>query len=257
MIKFEVQTGTSALVVAAIHNGHEIRPEILPYLNLTDQQREREEDPFTADLTNISDNYIKIQTSRFETDINRPRDKAVYQNPKDAWGLELYGKPLPEEIIQESLANYDQFYDCMDESLRQLLDIHPKLIVYDLHSYNHRREGIDQYADPHKNPEINIGTGNVDKSLWTPVIECLIECVKSYNYMGRSLEVGENVKFSGGYFTKWLNENYGDRICPVAIEIKKFFMNEWTGEVDRDQLDHLRQMLINTIHPVIETMESL
>jgi N-formylglutamate amidohydrolase len=252
MIDFDLRIGKSRLMVAAIHNGHRIRPELLPYLNLTDKEREKEEDPYTAELTSISDNSLNVFTSRFEVDINRPREKSVYQKPDDAWGYTLYNQEIPAEMVKSSLQYYDEFYKYIHRAFKDQLAKHPWLIVYDLHSYNHRRGGIDNYEDPEDNPEINLGTGNIDLDRWGGVVNCLHQTLSEYNFEGRNLDVRENIKFKGGYFTKWLSMNFGKRVCPIAIEFKKFFMDEWSGEVNQDQLDHIRQLLISTIQPVIK-----
>ncbi len=259
MIKYTFKFGKLPILVSAIHNGHEIRPELLPYFNLTEPEREREEDPHTADLIPISDNTIQVSTSRFETDLNRPREKAVYQKPEDAWGLPLYNEntQLPQEIIETSLQNFDDFYSKLHQHISKLLEEHKYLIIYDLHSYNHRREGIDSFADPETNPEINIGTGNIDQQIWRPVLDTLLHELQTFNYEGRFLDVRENVKFKGGYFSKFLFENFGNRVCPIAIEFKKIFMNEWTGEANENHLMHLRQMLIDTMLPVQEELKKI
>ena len=49
---------------------------------------------------------------------------------------------------------------------------------------------------------------------------------------GRVFDVRENVPFTGGTFVQWVNGAFGDRICAVQIEVKKFFMDEWSGELD-------------------------
>jgi N-formylglutamate amidohydrolase len=252
MIEFDTKMGGSPLLVAAIHNGHRIRAELLPYLKLTDKEREREEDPYTASLTDISDNSLTVFTSRFEVDINRPREKAIYQLPADAWGLELYNEKLPDVLVQQSLQYYDEFYIKVGQIIKELLANNRWLIVYDLHTYNHRRNGYDRYAPPEANPEVNIGPGNVISRRWQCVIECLTQKLSEYNFEGRNLDVRENVKFKGGYFTAWLSRQFGNRVCPIAIEFKKFFMDEWTGKINSDQLSHLRHLLISTIHPIIK-----
>ena len=78
------------LVATAIHNGHLLRDEIEELTALSDVERLREEDPFTGDWTTIANVQIVMQNSRFEVDLNRPRDKAVYIDPEDAWGLKLW-----------------------------------------------------------------------------------------------------------------------------------------------------------------------
>ena len=252
MAKIKIQKGTSPIVACAIHNGHDIRPEVLPYLNLSEMQRLREEDPYTTEWLQISDNSIKIKTSRFETDVNRPRDKAIYRKPEDAWGLKVYKSSLPQHIVDNSLRVYDQFYDQIKIYFDELLRGHPWLNVYDLHSYNYRREGVDQYSNPEENPEINIGTKHINREIWGAVIDVMLEGFRKFNFEGRHLDVRENVKFGGGYFSKWLHEQYGDRVCVIAIEVKKFFMDEWTGEPDEVKIQHIRELLIASINPVKE-----
>jgi N-formylglutamate amidohydrolase len=254
MKNVKTRTGNSFLVVASIHSGHRIRPQLLSYLKLSETERLLEEDPFTDKWITISDNQIRVLPSRFEVDVNRPREKAIYMNPKDAWGLEVWNEKLPEEIVEKSLQVYDEIYTQLAHYFDALLSTHKYLIIYDLHSYNHRREGFDQYANPAENPEINIGTGNLNRDVWGTVVDELINQIRSFNFEGRHLSVGENVKFRGGHFSKWLHARYKDLVCPVSIEVKKFFMNEWTGEVFEPQLTHLRELLISTIAPV--TMQS-
>lgn len=250
MANVKITKGESALITTAIHNGHKIRPGLLPYLNLGETERLREEDPFTGEWVKISDNQIKVLTSRFEVDVNRPRDKAVYLNPEDAWDLQVWNEGLPDEQVEKSLQVYDDFYTQIARYFDDLLGRHKYLIVYDLHSYNHRRDGFDKYASPGENPEINIGTDNLNRILWGDVIDTLMESMRKYNFEGRQLSVGENIKFKGGYFGKWLHNRYQDLVCPISIEVKKFFMNEWTGEVFEPQLQHVREMLISTLEPV-------
>ena len=250
MARIKIQHGKSPIVVCAIHNGHDIRPEVLPYLNLSEAERLREEDPYTTEWLNISDNTIKLKTSRFELDINRPREKAVYLKPEDAWELQVWKQDLPQQIVDNSLQLYDEFYDQIETYFDQLFREHEWLIVYDLHSYNYRRGGVDQYSSPEENPEINLGTKNLNRSVWAPVVDTMLRSFRNFNFEGRHLDVRENVKFGGGYFSKWLYQKYGDRICPVALEFKKIFMDEWTGEQDDRKIQHIRELLIASINPV-------
>jgi hypothetical protein len=69
--------------------------------------------------------------------------------------------------------------------------------------------------------------------------------------MGRRLDVRENVKFRGGNVPRWIHETFPNSGCAVAIEFKKFFMDEWTGELDVEQHDAIRLALESTV-PVVE-----
>ena len=103
--------------------------------------RRREEDPYTSCWTTIAPNRVIALHSRFEVDLNRPRESAVYRSPEDAWGLEVWKSPPPEDLLARSLANYDAFYAELDRLYGSLVQQHGRFLVLDLHTYNHRRHG--------------------------------------------------------------------------------------------------------------------
>lgn len=249
--------GKDPIVATAIHDGHLIRPELESLFKLTEAQRLREEDPFTAAWVSVSDSNIIFHHSRFEVDVNRPEEGAVYQKPEDAWGLDVWKDELDDNAVAQSLDLYYDFYKQVKIFFDQLFESHDKLVVYDIHSYNHRRESPDQYADPTENPEVNIGSQNMNTTIWSPVVSTLIHTMKSFNYNGRSLDVRENIKFKGGYFGKFLFNEYGDKICPISIEFKKFFMDEWTGKSFEDDIQLIGSLLKATKEPVIHSLKQI
>ena len=244
-------------MATAIHEGHHTREELESLFNLSDSERLREEDPFTARWLNVSDNRIIVHHSRFETDVNRPRDKAVYRSPEDAWGLKVWKEDLPDAIAEASLRVYDDFYRDCEVYFDSLFAANDKLIIFDIHSYNHRREAADIEADHDDNPEVNIGTKNMDRELWSPVVETLLGHFSSFNYAGRHLDVRENIKFKGGYFGEWLFARYGKKICPLSIEFKKFFMDEWTGEPFHKEIQLIDEMLRSSKEPVLQALSQI
>ncbi|MEO7961887.1 MAG: N-formylglutamate amidohydrolase [Ginsengibacter sp.] len=249
--------GFSPLVATAIHDGHETRDELADLFNLEDKDRLREEDPFTAKWLEVSDNNIIVHHSRFETDVNRSRDKAVYVEPGDAWGLQVWKNDLPEDIVASSLTVYDNFYKEAKRYFDSLFDLHDFIVVYDIHSYNHRRESTESFADPVENPEINIGTKNMDRDRWRPLVQQMIKSFSSFDYDGRYLDVRENIKFKGGYFGEWLYKQYGKNICPVSIEFKKFFMDEWTGKPFDKDIKLISDLLVNSRQQVLEVLKNI
>lgn len=245
--------GDSPIIITAIHDGHAVREELESLYSLDEASRLREEDPFTATWTFHSDSRIIVHHSRFEVDINRPREKAVYQVPDDAWGLDVWKQPLPPEVLERSLEVYDGFYAAAKAYFDGLLEMHEHVIVFDLHSYNHKREG--QVADPSQNPDINIGTGNMNRELWDPVVETLLESFSSFDFDGQHLDVRENVKFKGGYFGKWLYKQYGDAICPISIEFKKIFMDEMTGKGFENHICLISSMVKSSVRDVLKELK--
>lgn len=255
---WSITEGDSPIVATAVHDGHAIRAELMPFIALTSEERLREEDPFTAGWTTVVDTHVIGLHSRFEVDLNRPRDKAIYLKPEDAWGLTVYNQNLPEDIIQRTLAEYDAFYETMHEFFTRMTERHHRFIVLDLHTYNHRRDGLDaKPADVSQNPEVNIGTGTIpDRARFASAIDGFIENLREFNYDGGHLDVRENVKFLGGGFPAWIHRNFPESACVLSVEFKKFFMNEWTGEPDEDQVGMIHAALESTLPKLHEWLTS-
>jgi hypothetical protein len=230
---WQTEFGEGPLVACAVHDGHAVRPEVANCLRLNDAQRLYEEDPYTASWTAIASTRIVARRSRFEVDLNRPREKAVYLMPDDAWGLDIWAcRPSPE-IVDRSLRAYDDFYAHLRLLLERLVARHGRVVVFDLHSYNHVRDGAGAaFADATQNPEINLGTGSMDRRRWAPIVDRWLAETRDCDYFGRRLDVRENVKFFGGNLPGWIHANFPETVCALAIEVKKFFMDEWTGTLD-------------------------
>lgn len=255
---WRLANGKGSLVAVAIHAGHAVREEVARHLALDDDGRLREEDPFTDAWTAIAPTRVVALRSRFEVDLNRPREKAVYRRPEDAWGLEVWKGELPETVIAESLAEYDAFYQAMRDLLTRIERDCGRFIVFDLHSYNHRRGGPNApAADESENPQINIGTGTMDRARWAPVVDRFISDLRAYDFPGGRLDVRENVKFRGGQFSRWVHETFPLSGCSLAIEFKKFFMDEWTGKPDQVLVDAIGDALRGTTQGVLEQLRSL
>jgi hypothetical protein len=120
--------------------------------------------------------------------------------------------------------------------------------VLDLHSYNHHRAGPSRPADdPNENPDINVGTGSLDRERWAGVVDTFTQALRCMSFQGRHLDVRENVKFRGGHFSAWLNAAYPGRVCTLAIECKKFFMDEWNATADIAAVEDLGLVLREAI----------
>lgn len=246
---FTIVDGHSPLICTAIHAGHEVRESLLPHFALEEAGRYREEDPYTGEWARLGESWIIGHRSRFEVDLNRPPDKAVYRVPEDAWGLEVWKDELPEEEYRQSMQQYHDFYRHVRTLLDQTVAEFGQVVVYDIHSYNHRRGGPDAAPDdPAKNPEVNIGTGTMpDRARCAPVVDRFIQTLRDYDFQGRRLDVRENVKFKGGYFAQWIHEHYPDQVCVLSIEFKKIFMDEWTGEPNWTVINALKGALRATM----------
>jgi N-formylglutamate amidohydrolase len=238
------------VVATAVHNGHDLRPEIAAVTALDDSTRLREEDPHTGSIARRFDNSVVVHRSRFEVDLNRARHEAVYLTPDDAWGLELWRRPLEKAEVTESLSLYDRFYDELRRALDRLVADNGGFVLYDIHSYNHVRSGPGADPDPpEESPTVNLGTGSLPER-WKGVAEAFVESAREVAFDGAPLDVRENVRFRGRQVAAWVHEHYGEVGCALAIEVKKVFMDEWSGAVDSDRLDRLGEALIHSADPV-------
>lgn len=228
-----VVCGEGPVVATALHAGHAVRDEVACRLAVGDAARLREEDPHTDLWTAIAPSRIVAHRSRFEVDLNRPRDQAVYLDPDDAWGLEVWREAPGPDLVRHSLAIYDAFYRMAAALFDALAERHERFAVLDLHSYNHRRHGPDSGpSDPADNPEVNLGTGTLPGDRWRPVVDAFAAALAGLDHERGPLDVRENVRFRGGHFASWIHDRYDSRGCALAVELKKTFMDEWTGETD-------------------------
>lgn len=255
----QAESHDSPIISVALHDGHLLRPEVALHMQLDDIQRLREEDPHTGRWATLTTDHVIVQYSRFEVDLNRPRHKAIYRKPEDAWGLHVYREELPDDVTTTSLERYDAFYCAMEGLLWKKQMQFGRVVVLDLHSYNHRRAGPDSpVADPLGNPEINLGTATISQpAVWHSLIECFIGDLRHFQYQGRQLDVRENIKFKGGEFARWAHQRFPSSVCVLSIEVKKFFMDEWSGVADIEQVELIRQLLASTLPGLCRCLESI
>ena len=253
-----IKKGTGPIIAVANHHGHALRHETASIMALDSDTRLREEDPFTGEWAELVPTCLIAQHSRFEIDLNRPRESAVYLTADDAWGLQLWKHTPPASLIEESLVQYDAYYNALESLCREKEEQYGTFVVLDLHSYNHRREGSEgPEADPSGNPEVNIGTGTMNREHWGGLVDRFIDELSSFNFLGRRLDVRENVKFVGRQFPKWVHTHFPESGCAIAIEFKKFFMDEWTGKVDPDSHDAIQRALGSTLPGLEEELKKV
>jgi N-formylglutamate deformylase len=257
-VPWTISEGDGPLVACAVHAGSEVRTEVLGRMALRRRERFVEEDPYTDELTGAAGTSVVVHRSRFEFDLNRARDRAVYRTPGDAWGLPVWRASLPPAVLQRSLRLYDRFYGELGGVLRRAGEGGRPFVVLDLHSYNHRRGGPGAPpADPAGNPEINIGTGSVDRERWGSLVDRFSADLRTVEVGGRPLDVRENVRFRGGHLSRWVHAAFPGQACCLAVEVKKFFMDEHTGEIDEPAWAAVRAALAAAIPGLLEEVAAM
>lgn len=249
---WDLVLGTGPVVATAIHDGHGIRESLQPYVALDPASRRREEDPMTGVLTSVADVRLRVRTSRFQVDLNRPREKAISRAPADTWGLQVWRGELPETEVERSLAVHDRFYATMRSLLDEMVAQWGCVLLIDIHSYNHRRDGAGAPPAPAAgNPDIELGVTTLDHERWGRTLRRFAEALRSQPIAGRTPDVRENVRFpTGGHFPEWVYATYGDKVCTISPEFKKVYMDEWTGQLDIAVLEELRSGLERAVDAV-------
>lgn len=245
------------LLTLAIHNGHEIREDLLKLTKVSAADRLREEDPYTGSVAEMFTNHIVVHSSRFEADLNRNPSNAVYQHPEDCWGLDVRESELPAKLLDKIYADYREWYAVLYYHIHQLLQKHGFLVILDLHSYNHRRGGPGSAPAPQEdNPDIILGRSNLPEKYY-PRIEDLRLRLDGKQVAGRPLDCRCDVKFTGGALSRKLNVDFAGSVLTLAVEFKKFWMDEYSGEVNEPMFSDLKTVFYQAVKTWMQDWISL
>ncbi|MGH2722337.1 MAG: N-formylglutamate amidohydrolase [Actinomycetota bacterium] len=143
---------------------------------------------------------------------------------------------------------HDRFYEDLRELLGRVQRAWGRFVVIDLHTYNHRRSRPGEPPeDPAANPDINMGTGSVDRRRWGHLVDRFIGDLAAQEVRGARLDVRENVRFRGAHLVTWVNETFAGAACALAIEVKKFFMDEHTGHLAEVAHKEIHRALVQAV----------
>lgn len=236
----------------SMHSGHRVRKEILEILAVSEEDRYREEDPFMDRF--ISGFPIRIygRDSRFEYELNRNPYSALYDFDKLQWGLTVWEREVTEEERALSVKKHREFHELLEMVCRYLLKQHSHALLFDLHAYCYQRE-IRQAWHEDERPEINIGTGAVNREIFETAITCFKSNLRRTKIGDPPMRISENEIFSGGYLSRHLSRIFHDRLLVLALEYKKIFMDEWTGTLYPDVLDKLILDFNRAVDKAVET----
>ncbi len=218
----------------AVHDGHQFRSSLAGYCLHSEYERWYEEDPCTRQMVASHPMVISGCDSRFEYDLNRPPELAIY---KDAWGKLLWKDPLPEEEKKISLEKHRAFYNVTRALVTKTEELYGKALVFDMHSYNWKRWQREV-------PTWNLGTANIDNGRFGRIAESWRELLGRMDLSGDLRSTSRiNDTFQGnGYFLKFITENF-DNTLVLATEIAKIYCDELTGEIYGEVVDTVTRQL--------------
>ena len=219
---------------AAVHNGHQFRKELWKNCLHTEYERWFEEDPATKEMIRSNPIVIAGCDSRFEYDLNRAPETAVYD---DAWGKQLWKNPLPDNKKLKSLEKHANFYKVVSALMSKLEEKFKVCIVYDMHSYNWKRWTREV-------PTWNLGTANVDNNRFGNEIESwrtILEKTPLPNNI-KSTSLINNTFQGNGYFLKYITQNFKNTLV-LATEIAKIYCDELTQIMYPEVIDTVEKYL--------------
>jgi len=218
----------------AVHDGHQFRKELWDNCLHTEYERWFEEDPCTKEFIKTHPIVIAGCDSRFEYDLNRDPENAIYE---DAWGKKLWKNPVGPRHIKQSLAKHANFYSVVKVLINKLEEKFGAVVVYDMHSYNWRRWTREV-------PVVNLGTTNIDNNRFGAIVE---DWRKSLSELALPNEIEAtseiNDTFQGnGYFLKFITENF-DNTLVLATEFKKIYCDELRQVIYPEVVHAIEQQL--------------
>ncbi len=209
-------------ICAAVHDGHQFRKSLWENCTHTEYERWYEEDPCTREMVQDHPIVIAGRDSRFEYDLNRAPEAAVYT---DAWGKTLWKVPLPDTERELSLKKHNNFYRVVRALVGQIEKIHGTALVFDMHSYNYRRWEREV-------PVWNLGTANIDEKRFGALAESWRRQLGEMNLPNGIVSTSKiNDTFQGnGYFLKYITHTFENTLV-LATEISKIYCDELSGMI--------------------------
>ena len=217
----------------AIHDGSKLRAELKTKIKHDEYNRWFEEDPFTGDFIASMPITIIGNDTRFEYDLNRTPDDCVSET---AWGKNVWKKKLTHKEHQRSLQKHANYYKVTHALIAKLEDLFGGCIVYDMHSYNHKRWD-------RKVPLFNIGAERIDMNRFGAVVEhwrSELATIKLENL--ENISAINDVFYGRGYNLEYITNNFKNTLV-LATEIKKVYCNELTGDDYPNIIKSLQQQL--------------
>ncbi|MCK0158192.1 N-formylglutamate amidohydrolase [Cellulophaga sp. F20128] len=225
-------------VCAAVHDGHQFRKSLWDNCLHTAYERWYEEDPCTKQMIQNQPIVLAGCDSRFEYDLNRAPDAAIYT---DAWGKKLWKNELSAIEKRISLQKHQSFYKVTAALLTKLEVLHPKVLVFDMHSYNWKRWDREV-------PTWNMGTKNIDTErfgVFTEAWRKKLEQLQLPNGLKSTSKLNDTFQ-GNGYFLKFITQNFTNSLV-FATEMAKIYCDEESGVIFPEVVQAVATALKNII----------
>jgi hypothetical protein len=226
------------LIGLAVHAGHRLRDELQMKMGIDEEERKYDEDTYSDYL--VSDFPIQLigLDSRYEYDLDRKREQAVYLKPFQCWGRKVWQSPPTKGELEICLQKYDEAHELIAYFVEQVIAVHQKAVVFDLHTYSYKRPMHGNKSSTL--PVFNVGTTKLDRAKHVQGIETLLSELRKVQLSGINVTVAENDVFKGdGAVISEIAPKFPEALI-FALDIKKVFMDETTGKIDEGLSAQLR-----------------
>lgn len=232
-------------LAVVLHSGNRVRPEMIEIMDVTGEDRSREEDLYMDLFVKDFPIHLIARDSRFEYDLNWEIEKAIYPFDGKKWGLRVWKRYLDAIEAEESYKKYREFHALLELVLDHIMAEHRCAILFDIHSFCYQRENKVKWWEDSK-PEINLGTRYINRDFFSPLIDLFLDGMSGATLDGQTLRIVENDIFPGGYLTRKFARSHNRQVLVLAIEYKKIYMDERTGELFNNKLHTLKENLLLT-----------
>ena len=231
----------------AVHDGHQFRSSLWKNCKHSEYERWYEEDPCTKEMVQTFPIVISGRDSRFEYDLNREPERAVYE---DAWGKQLWKEPLSKKEKELSLQKHANFYQVVHALTEKLEQDFKNVVVFDMHSYNWKRWDREV-------PVWNLGTSNIDQERFGTLTEAWSNKLGSMQLPNGIASTSKiNDTFQGnGYFLKYITKNFNNTLV-LATEISKIYCDELSGIIYPEMVRSVEEQLKKLIPEMVQEFKA-
>ena len=226
------------IVCVALHNGHNIRPELKKSFLLSNNEQLFEENPYTDELISSFPIQLMGNDSRFEYDLNRA--KALSTHYKASSKKTVWDKPFNAKQRAISHAKHRSFYNVLKALISVVEKRFTNAIIFDIHAFNYKNFTHDLAT-------FSIGSEQIDVERWGSVVSHFEKQLNRITLPNIEVRATKNEVFHGrGYLTTHINTHF-DNTLVLPTEVKKVFMNESSGDVYPLVLEELKIEFKNAV----------
>ncbi len=237
------------LIGLAVHAGHRVREELQSKMGIDEDDRRYDED--TCSDSFLADFPIQLigLDSRYEYDVDRKRDQAVYLKPFQCWGKKIWQTPPTKGELEISYQKYDEAHELIEFFVERSMAHHKKALVLDLHTYSYKRPMFGNKSSTL--PVFNVGTTSLDRKKHAKTIDGFLQELRKIRLKGVDISVAENDVFKGdGAVVQSIVSKFPEAGV-LVLDVKKVFMDEATGQIHEELAQQLRAALHGILQKLV------